>query len=110
MNLKLAWLRARLLAPSRQIRWKIIAPYAILTLVLAASGTFLATRMVTGGHPARSELYVRAHLGFERTVVHKRHERAVPRLHGAHCHVPASHDHRVQRHLRLLQHGRLRRR
>ena len=55
MNLKLAWLKARLLAPARQIRWKIIAPYAILTLVLAAGGTFLATRMVTGSLEERFE-------------------------------------------------------
>lgn len=55
MNLKLAWVRARLLAPARQIRWKIIAPYVILTLVLAAGGTFLATRMVTGSLEERFE-------------------------------------------------------
>ncbi len=55
MNLKLAWLGTRLLAPARQIRWKIIAPYAILTLVLAAGGTFLATRMVTGSLEERFE-------------------------------------------------------
>ncbi|MCH7699795.1 MAG: HD domain-containing protein [Chloroflexi bacterium] len=55
MNLNLAWLKARLLAPARQIRWKIIAPYAILTLVLAAGGTFMATRMVTGSLEERFE-------------------------------------------------------
>ncbi|MCH7580160.1 MAG: HD domain-containing protein [Chloroflexi bacterium] len=55
MKLKLAWLRERLLAPARQIRWKIIAPYVILTLVLAAGGTFLATRMVTGSLEERFE-------------------------------------------------------
>ena len=55
MNLKLAWLKAVLVAPARQIRWKIIAPYAILTLVLAAGGTFLATRMVTGSLEERFE-------------------------------------------------------
>ena len=55
MKLNLAWLKARLLAPSRQIRWKIIAPYAILTLVLAAGGTFMATRMVTGSLEERFE-------------------------------------------------------
>ena len=55
MKLKLAWLREWLLAPARQIRWKIIAPYVILTLVLAAGGTFLATRMVTGSLEERFE-------------------------------------------------------
>ena len=55
MKLKLAWLSERLLAPARQIRWKIIAPYVILTLVLAAGGTFLATRMVTGSLEERFE-------------------------------------------------------
>jgi putative nucleotidyltransferase with HDIG domain len=45
-----AWSRVRkaLLYPARHIRWKIIAPYAVLTLLLAAAGTFVATRLVTG--------------------------------------------------------------
>jgi putative nucleotidyltransferase with HDIG domain len=34
--------------PNRHIRWKIVLPYAFLTLVLAGVGSFLATRMVTG--------------------------------------------------------------
>jgi putative nucleotidyltransferase with HDIG domain len=34
--------------PFRHIRWKIVLPYAFLTLVLAAAGSFLATRLVTG--------------------------------------------------------------
>ncbi len=34
--------------PARHIRWKIIAPYALLTIVLAAAGTFIATRLVAG--------------------------------------------------------------
>ncbi len=55
MNSMLAWVRARLLTPARQIRWKIIAPYAILTLALAAGGTFIATRMVTGTLEERFE-------------------------------------------------------
>lgn len=38
----------RLLFPARHIRWKIIAPYVLLTAVLAAAGTFMATRLVTG--------------------------------------------------------------
>ncbi len=41
LSLVLAW-------PTRRIRWKIIAPYALLTLFLAAAGTFIATRLVTG--------------------------------------------------------------
>jgi len=34
--------------PARHIRWKIIAPYALLTIVLAAAGTYIATRLVAG--------------------------------------------------------------
>jgi putative nucleotidyltransferase with HDIG domain len=34
--------------PNRHIRWKIVLPYAFLTLVLAGVGSFLATRLVTG--------------------------------------------------------------
>jgi putative nucleotidyltransferase with HDIG domain len=34
--------------PLRHIRWKIVLPYAFLTLVLAVAGSFLATRLVTG--------------------------------------------------------------
>ena len=33
---------------SAKIRWKIVAPYIVLTLIVAAAGTFLATRLVTG--------------------------------------------------------------
>ena len=44
----LSGLREILLAPARHIRWKIIAPYAVLTLVLAVAGTFVGTRLVTG--------------------------------------------------------------
>lgn len=34
--------------PFHHIRWKIVLPYAFLTVVLAAAGSFLATRLVTG--------------------------------------------------------------
>lgn len=34
--------------PTRHIRWKIILPYAFLTLVLAGLGSYLATNVVTG--------------------------------------------------------------
>ncbi len=34
--------------PWRHIRWKIVLPYALLTVVLAAVGSFVATRLVTG--------------------------------------------------------------
>jgi putative nucleotidyltransferase with HDIG domain len=37
-----------LFAPLRNIRWRIIAPYAVLTIVLAVAGTFLVTRLVGG--------------------------------------------------------------
>ena len=45
----------RLLYPARHIRWKIIAPYVLLTAVLAAAGTFMATRLVTGSLEERFE-------------------------------------------------------
>jgi putative nucleotidyltransferase with HDIG domain len=35
-----------LLYPTRHIRWKIIAPYVILTILLAAAGTYLTMRLV----------------------------------------------------------------
>lgn len=38
----------RLLRPAGQIRWRIIAPYAALTVALAIAGTFLVTRLVGG--------------------------------------------------------------
>ena len=31
-----------------RIRWKIVAPYVVLTLIVAAAGTFIATRFVAG--------------------------------------------------------------
>ncbi len=34
--------------PLRRIRWKIVIPYAFLTVMLAGAGSFLATRLVTG--------------------------------------------------------------
>lgn len=34
--------------PRRHIRWKIIAPYAVIAVALAVMGTFLVTRVVTG--------------------------------------------------------------
>src|SRR5262245_65653666 len=40
----LSWVLA---LPRSQIRWKIIAPYVVLVLLLAALGTYLATRFVT---------------------------------------------------------------
>jgi putative nucleotidyltransferase with HDIG domain len=42
------------LVPAK-IRWKIIAPYLVLTLIVAASGTYLATRLVTGSLEDRFE-------------------------------------------------------
>jgi putative nucleotidyltransferase with HDIG domain len=41
--------------PRRHIRWKIIAPYVIMAAVLAAAGTFLVTRLVTGSLEERFE-------------------------------------------------------
>lgn len=33
--------------PARHIHWKIIAPYVLLTIILAGAGTFIAARLVT---------------------------------------------------------------
>ncbi len=38
---------ATLFVPSH-VRWKIIAPYIVLTLLVAAAGTYIATQFVTG--------------------------------------------------------------
>ena len=43
-----SWAVERLLYPARHIRWKIIAPYLLLTVMLAVAGTYIATRLVTG--------------------------------------------------------------
>jgi putative nucleotidyltransferase with HDIG domain len=40
------------LIPSK-IRWKIVAPYLVLTLIVAVSGTYLATRVVTDSLDSR---------------------------------------------------------
>ena len=34
--------------PFRHVRWKIVLPYALLTVGLAVAGSFIATRLVTG--------------------------------------------------------------
>src|SRR3972149_1282588 len=34
--------------PFRHIRWKIVLPYALLTVLLAAVGSYVATHLVTG--------------------------------------------------------------
>jgi putative nucleotidyltransferase with HDIG domain len=44
-----------LLYPARHIRWKIIAPYVILTAIVAAGGTYLASRHVTSSLEERFE-------------------------------------------------------
>lgn len=41
-----SWPGSVLLYPARHIRWKIIAPYAVLTVALAIAGTYLVTRLV----------------------------------------------------------------
>jgi HAMP domain-containing protein len=38
----------KLLNPARNLRWRIIAPYAALTVALAIAGTYLVTRLVGG--------------------------------------------------------------
>jgi putative nucleotidyltransferase with HDIG domain len=42
------WLAGIVLYPARHIHWKIIAPYVLLTIVLAGVGTYIAARLVTG--------------------------------------------------------------
>ncbi len=41
-------LRRALRYPGRHIRWKIIAPYIVLSALIAVSGTYLVTRLVVG--------------------------------------------------------------
>jgi putative nucleotidyltransferase with HDIG domain len=41
------------LYPVRHIRWRIIAPYALLTLLLAAGGAYLVTRLVVSSFEER---------------------------------------------------------
>ncbi len=43
-----AWLSTALSYPAHHIRWKIIAPYVVLAMLMAAAGTYLVTRLVTG--------------------------------------------------------------
>jgi putative nucleotidyltransferase with HDIG domain len=42
------WPARVLLYPTRHLRWKIIAPYAALTIILAVAGTYLVTKLVGG--------------------------------------------------------------
>lgn len=44
----LAWAARPLLLPTRRIRWKIMAPYAVLSVIIGLAGTFFVTRLVTG--------------------------------------------------------------
>ena len=39
--------------PLHHIRWKIVLPYALLTVILAGAGSYLATRVVTGSATER---------------------------------------------------------
>ncbi|MEX2245222.1 MAG: HD domain-containing phosphohydrolase [Dehalococcoidia bacterium] len=48
IRLAASWLARSASYPARHIRWKIIAPYAVLTVLLAVAGTYLTTRLVTG--------------------------------------------------------------
>lgn len=48
-GVSLAPVFSRLLTwPLRHVRWKIVVPYAFLTVMLAIAGSYLATRIVTG--------------------------------------------------------------
>jgi putative nucleotidyltransferase with HDIG domain len=49
------WPVRALLYPFRHIRWKIIAPFAVLTLLVAAIGSFMVTRLVSGSLEERFE-------------------------------------------------------
>jgi putative nucleotidyltransferase with HDIG domain len=55
LRLAAAWVGKSIFFPTRHIRWKIIAPYVVLTAVIAAAGTFMATRLVTGSLQERFE-------------------------------------------------------
>ena len=50
-----SWVGSTVLFPARHIRWKIIAPYVLLTALLAAGGTYIATRLVTSSLEERFE-------------------------------------------------------
>lgn len=43
-----AWVARPLLLPTRRIRWRIMAPYAVLSVLMGVAGTFIVTRLVTG--------------------------------------------------------------
>lgn len=42
------WVARPVMLPTRRIRWKIMAPYAVLSVVMGVAGTFFVTRLVTG--------------------------------------------------------------
>ena len=48
-----SWPARALLYPARHIRWRIIAPYAVLTIILAVAGTYLVTQLVTDSFQER---------------------------------------------------------
>jgi putative nucleotidyltransferase with HDIG domain len=48
-----SWPARALLYPARHIRWRIIAPYAVLTIILAVAGTYLVTQLVTDSFEER---------------------------------------------------------
>ncbi len=50
-----SWAGRVLLYPVRHIRWKIIAPYLVLTALVAGVGTYIAARLVTGSLEERFE-------------------------------------------------------
>jgi hypothetical protein len=78
-----AWSSASkaLLYPVRHIRWKIIAPYVFLTLVLAAAGTYVATRLVTDSLEERfnNQLAEAARVASDSVVRRERQHLAVVR-------------------------------
>jgi len=63
--------------PFRHIRWKIVLPYAFLTVVLAVISSYLATALVTGSLEERFDNQLaEAGRGVSDKVVRKERERA----------------------------------
>jgi putative nucleotidyltransferase with HDIG domain len=56
-TIKLSVARARSLSfhPLRRLRWKIIGPYALLTVLLGAAGTYMVTDLIAGSLRERFE-------------------------------------------------------
>ena len=110
---------AALFVPSH-VRWKIVTPYIVLTLLVAAAGTFIATRFVTGSLEERfdNQLAEAARVASDSIVRQEREHLALVRAisfttgvaegvaAGDADHIPAPLDHRICRLGRMHSAGR----